>query len=234
MPPAYAQFVEALRTPSQRSAIGLAITDEDAARLIANETWMRDYYVKWIELFPTTGQSVAVPPRSPRVGSVLVIGGLITLCIAVAAVALLLPHPSPAIAVAAEDHPTTKSSASPTPVASNPAGLTTPVIELLNADLAASDSSVDKLIASGTTAAQLQQLAKVGTELADLTCSEMASLPKGFETAGVKDKVVAGMTKGFTFLGHTVTPTPAQADRMWTAIEGYCASKSTPAPTATP
>jgi hypothetical protein len=233
MPPTYAQFVDALRTPAQRSAIGLVITDEEAASLLAHDAWMRGYYASWLELFPI-GDSLVAPPRGARVASVLIIGGLIAVCIAVAAVALLLPHPSAAISVAADDHPETTSSAPATPSASNPTGLTSAEVDLLDSELAVTGGSIDKLRAGGTTLGQLRELATLETGLTDLACGEFAKLPDGFNTGGAKDKFVAGLMKGITLLGRTVTPTQGQAEGIWTATERYCISKSTPAPTTTP
>jgi hypothetical protein len=230
MHPSFVQFVDALRTPAHRSAIRLVITEEDATRLLSNDTWMRDYYTQWIALFPAA--TASVPSRVPRVGPVLIVGGLIAACLAVAVVALVVPHPSGAIG-AGDKHPGSSIS-TPSATPSNPAGLTTAEVELLNAELAVSDSSIDKLVAGGTTEAQLKQVAQLETGIADLACTEYAKLPDGFETAGAKDKTIAGLTKGITVLGRTVTPTQAQAERVWTAIEGYCESTKDPSPSATP
>ena len=231
MHPSYAQFVDALRTPALRPSIRLVITDEDATSLLSNDTWMRDYYTQWIALFPAS--TAPTPSRGARVSPVLIVGGLIAACLAVAVVALVIPHPSGAIAVAGDNHPGSSIS-TPSATPSNPAGLTAAEVELINAELDVSGSSIDKLVAGGTTVPQLQQLAKLETGVADLSCTEYATLPDGFETAGVKDTVIATLTKGITVLGTTVTPTQAQAERVWTAIEGYCTSKKDPSPSATP
>ncbi len=233
MHPTFAQFVEALRTPALRPSIRLVISDEDATRLLSDDTWMRDYYAQWIALFPTATTSAAEQSRGPRVGPALIVGGLIAVCVAIAVVALVVPHPSSGIAVAGDNHSASARS-TPTPTASNPAGLTTAEVDLLNAELDVSGSSIDKLVAGGMTDTQLQQLATVETGIADLACTEVTKLPDGFQTAGAKDKFTGEFEKGFTILGRTVTPTPAQAERVWTSIEGYCKSKNDPSPRATP
>lgn len=63
MHPSYEQFVAALHDPSQRAAIGLSISDPEAAALLTRQDWATDYYHQWLAMFPAAGAAnpVAVP-----------------------------------------------------------------------------------------------------------------------------------------------------------------------------
>jgi hypothetical protein len=59
MHPSFEQFVSALRDPSQRAAIGLTISDADAASLLTRQEWATDYYHQWLAMFPAAATPVA-------------------------------------------------------------------------------------------------------------------------------------------------------------------------------
>lgn len=59
MHPSFEQFVAALHDPSQRTSIGLAISDADAAVLLTRADWANDYYSRWVALFPVASAAHA-------------------------------------------------------------------------------------------------------------------------------------------------------------------------------
>jgi hypothetical protein len=71
--PTFEQFVAALQDASQRAAIGLTISDADAAALLTRQDWALDYYHQWLSLFPATASPApaaeATPAASPTPGA---------------------------------------------------------------------------------------------------------------------------------------------------------------------
>ena len=65
MHPTFEQFVAALRDPSQRAAIGLTISDADAAALLTRQDWALDYYHEWLSLFPATASPTPAAAATP-------------------------------------------------------------------------------------------------------------------------------------------------------------------------
>ena len=232
MHPSFEQFVSALQEPEQRAAIRLAISDSDAAALLTRDDWIREYYAQWIALFPAenpasaatagTATATAASVGGLSTGARVLLIVLVAACLGVATAALILPTLTGA---GRADLAASPSSATPTAAPTDADGLTAVQAEFLNAELAISDTSVTQLVAGGMTLPQLHDTADVLTGIADVECTAVAKTPAGFETPGAKDKFIAGLTQGITLLGKTVTPTAAQAERVWSATVAYCGAK---------
>ena len=61
----FVQFVEALVEPEKRAAIGLVITDADAATLIGNKEWAENYFAQWVALAKPGQGSAPVQAAGP-------------------------------------------------------------------------------------------------------------------------------------------------------------------------
>ena len=234
MHPSFEQFVAALRAPEQRGSIRLAISDEDAASLMSRDDWARDYYAQWIGMFPAepaetvtaVPASAAPPPGGLGTGARVLLVGLVVVCIGVAATALIIPTLTGANRASHTTAANTASHSSATPSAAptDANGFTSSQAEFVNAELAVSNTSISELVASGMTPQKLHDAADLVMSIADIECTVAAKTPSGFDTPGAKEKFITGLTQGVTMLGKTVTPTPAQADRIWTATAAYCAA----------
>ena len=230
MHPSFEQFDAALRTPERRAAIRLTITDADATSLLTRDDWVHEYYSQWIGMFPPAVDPTAGPATSVAqqgglgIGARLLLAGLVVACIGVATTALIIPTLTGANRVtnaSAESH----SSTIPSAVATDTNGLTAVQTEFVDAELAISATSIAQLVAGGMTPAKLHDAVDVYTGLADIECKLVAKSPAGFDNPAAKEKFVSGFTQGMTVLGKTVTPTTAQAERVWAATAAYCAAK---------
>jgi hypothetical protein len=220
MHPSFEQFDAALRTPERRAAIRLTITDADAASLLTRDDWAHEYYSQWVGMFPPDDPT-AVPAASPAqqgglgVGARVLLVGLVVACIGVATAALIIPMLPGANRAA--NLTAAQSGSTPSPAATDANGMTAAQAQFVNADLAISNSSISQLIAGGMTQQDLHEGVIMIMGIADLECTQVGKTPAGFDTPGAEDKFVAGLTKGITLLGKTVTPTTVQAEHVWDA-----------------
>ena len=246
MHPSFEQFVAALRDPTQRPGIRLAISDEDAATLLTRADWANDYYSRWIALFPapaaTPSPSFGPPPsvapsppdnfaavdtpawaatprrRLPSAARIAIIAVVTIAALwAVAGVINVVLAATHTAAATVRNGPRVATSPPAAALPDDLHGLSAREYPLMESVFESEDRTIPAMAAQGMTDDRLRSLTDTIVPEANTACTDTAGLQNGFDNPTYKASFIAGYVT-------TSKVTPDKAAKVYDAIAEYCLS----------